>query len=149
MKDFIANHASPGSGVALLKGAERGVSNLICLPQTAQEIQEKMIRDEAARTTMDTRTYDEAMKLAKLATIKPPAGYYAFRNMLKTTAALVFALYGVHSPLYRDLLSMVNILKSKEVKRSNLKGFVPGWCAMASWAIYKECIALFNQWPST
>jgi hypothetical protein len=145
MKDFMANNPNPGIGAATLKGAERGVSNMICMPQTAQEIQELMIRDEAKANTTDTRTYTEAIALSKSNTIKPPTNYYVFRNTLNTTTALVFALYGVNCPLYQDLLDIVDILVSDDVKRANFKGFTASWCAMASWAIYEECRSFFAK----
>jgi hypothetical protein len=141
MKDFIRNNPNPTKGLATLSMATRGVSPLGCLPTSQAEIEERMLREQYANETAENRTYDEAVKLAKSKTVKPPQSYYHFRLMTNTFGALVFVLYGVQCPLYLDLLTIINTLKMPQTKLA-YGGFDKEFCARASWALY-DCSRRF------
>jgi hypothetical protein len=134
MKDFIRNRPNPTNGLATLTLGGRGVSNLVCLPTSQSKIEERMLRERYANEMVGSRTYNEAVKLAKSKAIRPPQSYYHFRLMTNTFRALVFVLYGVSCPLYLDLLIIINTLRMPQTKMAH-GGFDKEWCARASWAI--------------
>ena len=123
-------------GMATLATADRGISNLVCLPKPHAEIEERIIQKELAAKTADNRTLNEALKLAKSKAVKPPDSYFRFCLMVNTNAALFVAMYGKFSPVYKNMLHIANVLQMPCCKL-NSKLFRKAFCHKATWAIFE------------
>jgi hypothetical protein len=75
IKDIMKMEPNPSGCVGTQKASDRGVSNMMCLPRTIQEIQDRLEKEALARETSQNRTMNEAIKLATSSLKEPPAGY--------------------------------------------------------------------------
>jgi hypothetical protein len=91
---------NPSGCVGTQKASDRGVSNMMCLPRTIQEIQERLEKEALARDTVANRTMNKAVKLAANSLKEPPAGYYTLKLNIATLLTLLFVLYGWSCHLY-------------------------------------------------
>ena len=144
MKDFTKNKPNPTMGLATLATADRGVSNLVCLSKPHAEIEEQIIREELAAETAENRTLEEALKLAKSRTVKPPDSYFHFCLMVNTNSALLFAMYWKYCPCYENMLHIANGLRMPCCKL-NTKLFRKAFCHKATWAIFEGQRRFFAQ----
>jgi hypothetical protein len=99
IKDILKMEPNPSGCVGTSKASDRGVSNMMCLPRTIQEIQERLEKERMARDTESNRTMSEAVKLATSSLKEPPLSYYTLKLMIATFSALLFVLYGVECDL--------------------------------------------------
>ena len=64
--DMVDIKFNPGGPVAMKKSSESGISPLVVIPRTTQDIEEEIRREEASEKSQRTRTKYEASQLEKL-----------------------------------------------------------------------------------
>jgi hypothetical protein len=144
IKDIIKMEPNPSGCVGTSKASDRGVSNMMCLPRTIQEIAERLEKERIARETQANRTMIEAVKLSTSSLKEPPYSYCTLKLNLATLAALLFVLYGVDCELYVKVLKVYEILKLEEVSVLAHK-YTPYVCRTVTWAIYDDCRSFFYK----
>jgi hypothetical protein len=144
IKDILKMEPNPSGCVGTQKASDRGVSNMMCLPRTIQEIQERLEKEALARDTLANRTMNEAIKLAANSLKEPPAGYYTLKLNIATLLALLFVLYGRSCHLYVKLMEVYKVLTCEAVAIINHK-FTPFVCRTITWAIYDDCRSFFHH----
>jgi hypothetical protein len=143
MKDIMSVNPNPTETTGTAEASDRGVSNLICLPRTAKEIEQRKLQEQA-RDGCEL-TYKEKWALTSgKNTRNPPQGYYTLRLMVATTCSLLYTLYGRKCDLYLKFLEILNILKEKPVKEQSA-GFTALKCRTYTWAMYDDCRTFFCQ----
>lgn len=144
IKDIMKMEPNPSGCVGTQKASDRGVSNMMCLPRTIQEIQDRLEKEALARETSQNRTMNEAIKLATSSLKEPPAGYYTLKLNIATLLALLFVLYGRRCTLYVKLMEVYNVLTCEAVAIINHK-FTPFVCRTITWAVYDDCRSFFHR----
>ena len=65
IEEMLKTKFNPGGPVAIYESAESGISPLMVIPKTIQEIKEEIRREEAAAESQGTRTQLEALQMKK------------------------------------------------------------------------------------
>ena len=78
----------------MYESAEIGISPLMVIPRTTQEIEEDIRREEAAAEYQGTGTQSEAPQMKKPDPKHPPINWYELKEMLATFSALLWVLLG-------------------------------------------------------
>ena len=95
---------------------ESGISPLMVIPRTTQEIEEELRREEAAAESQGTRTQSEALQMKKTDPRRPPRNWYELKEMLATFAALLWVLFGGVCPLYDQVFKLWRVLNHPLLK---------------------------------
>ena len=85
---------NPGDPAAMYESAESGISPLMVIPRTTQEIEEDIRREEAEAESKGTRTQAESLQMKKVDPRRPPRNWYKLKEMLATFYALLWVLFG-------------------------------------------------------
>ena len=65
IEETVKTKFNPGGPVAIYESAESGISPLMVIPKTTQEIEEEISREEAEAEYQGTRTQVEALQMKK------------------------------------------------------------------------------------
>jgi hypothetical protein len=104
MDDIVKMHFNSVGLSATLTTCEKGISNLLCLPRTAGEVEALKLFEQAIAATQATRTLKEAERIASSNKREPPSEYYSLKLMVATYAALLYVLFGANCHLYIKVL---------------------------------------------
>ena len=63
----------------MYESAESGISPLMLIPRTTQEIEEEIRREEAEAGSQGTRTQAEALQMKKVDPRRPPINWYELK----------------------------------------------------------------------
>ena len=63
IEEMVKIKFNPGGPVAMYESAESGISPLMVIPRTTQEIEEEIRREEAAAESQGTSTQEEELKM--------------------------------------------------------------------------------------
>ena len=74
----------------MYESADSGVSPLMVIPRTTQEIEEDIRREEAEAESQGTRTQSEALHMKKSDQRCPPINQYELKEIIATFAALLW-----------------------------------------------------------
>ena len=107
----------------MYESAESGISPLMVIPITTQEIEEAIRREEAESESQGTRTQAEALKTKKADPSLPPRNWYDLKEMLATFAALLRVLFGDVCPLYDQIYKLWRVLNHPSIKASKKRLF--------------------------
>jgi hypothetical protein len=142
MEDIVKMRFNPVGLSATLTTCEKGVTNLLCLPRTAGEVEALKLFERAVEETMATRTLKEAEKLASSNKRDPPTDYFSLKVMVGTYAALLNVLFGEKCHLYEMMMKLYKILDLEEVF-INRYAFDALKCKQITWAIFEDSRAFF------
>ena len=78
----------------MYESTESGISTLMVIPRTTQEIAETIRREEAAAEPQETKTQWEATQTKKVDPRRSPRNWYELKEMLTKFAALLWVLFG-------------------------------------------------------
>jgi hypothetical protein len=92
--DIVKLRFNPVGISATLTTCKKGISNLLCLPRTAGEIEALKLFEQAVEETRAIRTLKEAERIAGPAKRDPPVNYQGLKLMVATYAALLWVLFG-------------------------------------------------------
>lgn len=84
MEDIVKIRPNATGIIGTAKTIERGVSNMICLPRRMDEIEDMMLKEEAAEMSVQTRSLRDAQGLLKGLTHAPPACYGTLKANVTT-----------------------------------------------------------------
>ena len=87
----------------MYESAESGISPLMVIPRTTQEIEEYNRREESEAESQGTRTQAEALQMKKSDPRRLPRNWYELKEMLSTFAALLRVLFEDVFPLYDQI----------------------------------------------
>ena len=73
---MVKTRIKPGGPVAMYESAENGISLLMVIPRTTQEIEEDIRMKEEAAESQGTRTKAEALHTKKAYPRHPPRNWY-------------------------------------------------------------------------
>ena len=76
---MVKTKFNPGGPVAMYESAESGISPLMVIPRTTQEIEEEIRREEAEDESQGTSTQEEALKVKKSDPRRPPRNWYEIK----------------------------------------------------------------------
>ena len=128
----------------MYESAESGISPLMLIPRTTQEIEEEIIREEAEAESQGTRTQAEALKTKKEYPRRPPKNWYELKEMLATFAALLWVLFGDVCPLYDQIHKLWRVLKHPSIKAVKSK-ISRIRCTYITWQVLEETRLFFDQ----
>ena len=100
IEEMVETKFKPGGPVAMYESAESGISPLMVIPITTQEIEEEIMREEAVDKSKGTRNKTETMNMKKADPRRPPRNWYELKDMISTFAVLLWLLFGDVCPLY-------------------------------------------------
>ena len=63
----------------MYESAESGISPLMVIPRTTQEIEEEIRREEAEAESQGTRTQSEALHMKNIYLRRPPINWYELK----------------------------------------------------------------------
>jgi hypothetical protein len=135
---------NPTGMQATSKASDRGVSNLMCLPWTPREIEERVLMEQAREEARDNSTFEENWKFATKDLKEPPNNYWLLHQNVCTLASLLFVLYGAQCDLYSAVVELIAILNDRECTTA-YTAFTPLYCRKISWAVYVDCRHFFSQ----
>ena len=75
IEEMVKTKFNPGGPVAMYESAESGISPLMVIPRTTQEIEEEIRRQEAESECQGTRTQAEALQMKKAYPRLPPRNW--------------------------------------------------------------------------
>ena len=87
----------------MYESAESGISSLMMIPRTTQEIEEEIRREEAEAESQGKRTQAGALQMKKTDPRLPPRNWYELKEILATFSALLWVLLGYVCPLYDQI----------------------------------------------
>ena len=143
IEEMVKTKFNPGGPVAMYESAESGISPLMVIPITTQEIEEEIRREEAAVELQLTRTQAEALQMKKVDPRRPPRNCYELKEMLAIFAALLWVLFGDVCPLYDQILKLWGVLNHTSIKSVKSK-FIRIGCSHITWQVLEETI-FFNH----
>ena len=76
IEEMVKTKFNPGGPVKMYESLENGISSLMLIPRTTQEIEEDIIREEAEAESQGTRTQEEALQMKKVDPRCPPRNWY-------------------------------------------------------------------------
>ena len=79
IEEMAKTKFNPGGPVEMYESAESGISPLMVIPRTTQEIEEKIRREEAEAEPQGTRTQAEALQTKKADPSRPPRNWYELK----------------------------------------------------------------------
>ena len=129
----------------MYKSEESGISPLMVIPRTTQEIAEEIRREEVAAESQETRTQAKALKMKKADPRIPPRHWYELKEILASFAALLWVLFGDVCPLYHQILKLWRVLKHPSIKAVKSK-FTRIRCAHITWKVLEERRLFFDHW---
>ena len=106
IEDMVKTKYNPGGPVATYESAESGISSLMVIPRTTQEIEEEIRREEAAAESKGKRNQVEELQMKKSDPRRPPRNWYELKEMLAAFAALLWVLFGDVCPLCDQILKL-------------------------------------------
>ena len=121
----------------MYESAESGISPLMVIPRTTQEIEEDIWQEEAAAESQGTRNQAEALQIKKSDPRCSPRNWYELKEMLDIFAALLWLLFGDVCPLYDQVLKIWRVLNHHSPKSLTSK-FTRIRCAHISWKLLEE-----------
>ena len=86
--------------VAMYESAESGISPLMVIPRTKQEIKVNIWQEEADAKYWGKQTQSEALHMNKDDPRRPPRNWYELKKIMATFDALLWVLFGYVCPLY-------------------------------------------------
>ena len=110
IKETAKTKFNPGDPVEIYESAESGVSPLMVIPRTTQEIEEEIWREEAEAESQGTRTQEEALQTEKSVPSRPPRNWYELKEMLATFDSLLWVLFGGLFLIYGQVLKLWRVL---------------------------------------
>ena len=116
---MVKTKFNPGGPVTMYESAESGISPLMVIPITKQDIEEYIRREEAADESKGTRTQAEALHIKKSDPRCPPRNWYELKDMIYTFAALLWVLFGYVCPLYDQIYKLWRVLNHPYTKAAN------------------------------
>ena len=127
---------------ATLTTCEKGISNLLCLPRTSDEIEALKLFEQAIEETRATRTLKEAERIAASNKRDPTVEYHSLKLMVATYASLLYVLFGSKCHLYEQVLTIYKVLNQDEVFANRL-AFDAVKCKQVTWAIFEDSRSSF------
>ena len=106
---------NPGGPVAMHESAESGISPLMVIPRTTQEIEEEIRGEDVEAESQGTRTQAEALQMKKEDPRRPPRNWYELKEILTTFAALLCVLFGYVCPLYDKIYKLWRVLNRPSI----------------------------------
>ena len=79
IEEMVKTKFNPGGPVAMYESAESGISPLMFIPRTTQEIEDEIRREEAEAESQGTRTQAEELQTKKSDPRLPPRIWYELR----------------------------------------------------------------------
>ena len=73
---MVKTKFNPGGPVAIYESAESGISPLMVIPRTTQDIEEDIRREEAEAESQGTGTQSEALQMKRVDLRRPPRNWY-------------------------------------------------------------------------
>ena len=145
MKAIVEVKFWQGSGpIGILSLAEKGATNIACLPMTDAKIAEMKQDEKNQADTMHTRTMQEMDKLAKKVYRNPPKDWYELQCNTGTFASLLWALFTDACPLYEQTYGLFSVMKDRYTH--GIKDKVTGPVARGgAWAIFDATAEYFSQ----
>jgi hypothetical protein len=142
IEDIVKMRFNPVGLATSLATCEKGISNLLCLPRTAGEIEALKLFEKAVEDTAATRTLKEAEKLANSSKRDPLTDYFSLKVMVATYAALLAVLFGEKCHLYEMMMKLYKVLDLEEVF-TNRYSFDALKCKQIAWAIFEDSRSFF------
>ena len=93
IEEMVNTKFNPGGPVKIYESVEIGISPLMVIPRTTQEIEEEIWREEAAAESQGTRTQAEALQMKKTDPRRQQRNWHKLKEMLATFAALLWSLF--------------------------------------------------------
>ena len=128
----------------MYESAESGISPLMVIPRTTQEIEEEIMREDSEAESQGTRTQAEALQMKKSDPRRPPRNWYELKEMLATFAALLWVLFGDVCPLYDQIYKLWRVLNHPYIKSVKSK-FIRIRCSHITWQVLEETRLFFYQ----
>ena len=128
----------------MCESLESGISLLMVIPRTTQEIEEDIRREEEEAESQGTRTQAEALQMKKADPRRPPRNWYELKEMLSTFAAWLWVLFGDVCPLYDQIYKLWMVLNHSSIKEVKSK-FTRIRCAHITWQVLEETGMFFDQ----
>jgi hypothetical protein len=141
--DIVKLRPNPGDGHPTLKTGEKGISILVCLPRTQQEIEAIRLREQAADDSRQNRTLAEALKLAATESRQPAANCLELKLNIATYLAKLWALFGEKCHLYQKGFQIYQLFRQPTVMAAKF-AFTPLLCRQITWAIYEDSRQFFS-----
>ena len=79
IEEMVETKFNPGGPVEMYESADSGISSLMVIPRTTQEIEEEIRREEAESESQGTRTKAEALQMKKIDPRRPPINWYELK----------------------------------------------------------------------
>ena len=118
----------------MYESVESGISPLIVIPRTTQEIEEEFLREEAAEKYQCTQTQSEAFQIKNSDPRGPPRNWYELKEMLAKFDEFFWVLFGNVCPLYDRVLQSWRVL-SHPLLKAVKSYFIFVRCAQISWQV--------------
>ena len=93
IEEMVKTKFSPGGPVATYESAESGISPLVVIPRTTQEIEKYITREDAESESQGTINQAEALQMKKADPSRLPRYWCELKEMLATFAALLWVLF--------------------------------------------------------
>ena len=100
----------------MYESAESGISPLMVIPITTQEIEGYIRRKESESESQGTRTQLEATQMKKQYPMLPPRKWYKLKETLATFAAFLWLLFGDLCPLYDQIYKLWRVFNHPYIK---------------------------------
>ena len=127
----------------MYESMECGISPLMVIPRTTQDIEEEMRRKEVESESQGTRTQAEALQMKKADTRGLPRNRYEIKEMLAIFAALWWVLFGNVGPLYDQVYKSWSVLNQPFIKAVKSKKLRIR-CAHLTWQVLEGKLLFFD-----
>lgn len=114
VEDMVQVKPNVNGIIATSKTIERGVSNMVVLPRRQDDIEERLLAEEAAARTEGARSLKDAQSLVKSETRAPPSTYATLRTNVATYAVLLQVLYTKNCGHCEKVWHIYRLLKSPQ-----------------------------------
>ena len=79
IEEMLNTKFNPVGLVAMYESAESGISTLMVIPKTTQEIEEEIWQEEVVSESQSTRTQSKALQMKKSDPRQPPKNWYELK----------------------------------------------------------------------
>ena len=144
IEDIKSINFAEANVVGQTTASGRGISNLVMLPRKQSEIVAMMAMEEAETLTEFNMTYEEAKKVKKVETRKPPTTFDEVKKNMGAYAGLIYVLLGEECPLYDGVWTIYCILKEEAVAASEA-AYTTEKCKGLAWAVADDSFNYFSR----
>ncbi len=143
IKEWTSLKFHPGDIRAQASTAERGITPLACQPVCGSLMEQIKDWDKAEAITMMTKKSTKAVAKKNCAFCTPPSMYAKLREMVTGFCALLWALFGELSPIYKGVLLICSTLMSLfcASQQHKYNGLLS---KEITWAILEDCRSFFS-----